>query len=73
MSTVMTALMRPGRNRLTANLPAAAASRLVERRRETERQSGVDDATRRLLPYAALPTWIGAGLADWWQHRRTDI
>jgi hypothetical protein len=47
--------------------------RVREQRSEQERHEGVEDATRRLLLYVALPTWIGAGLADWWRHRRTDI
>jgi hypothetical protein len=37
------------------------------------RRQGVDDATRRALQWFAMPVWIGAGLADWWCHRRTDI
>jgi hypothetical protein len=34
---------------------------------------GIDDATRRTLQGFVLPTWIGAGMADWWCHRRSDI
>jgi hypothetical protein len=40
---------------------------------EARRRSGVDDATRRALQWFVMPVWIGAGLADWWCHRRTDI
>jgi hypothetical protein len=40
---------------------------------ETRRRTGVDDATRRALQWFVLPVWIGAGLGDWWCHRRTDI
>jgi hypothetical protein len=40
---------------------------------ERRRRQGVDDATRRALQGFVLPIWIGAGLADWWCHRRTDI
>jgi hypothetical protein len=40
---------------------------------ERRRRRGVDDATRRALEGFVLPVWIGAGLADWWCHRRTDI
>lgn len=40
---------------------------------ELRRRFGVEEATRRLLLYAVLPLWMGAGLADWWMHRRTDI
>ena len=42
-------------------------------RRELRRRAGLDDATRRLLQYAVVPLWIGAGLADWICHRRTRI
>jgi hypothetical protein len=42
-------------------------------RRELRRRAGVEDATRRLLQYAVVPLWIGAGLADWICHRRTRI
>ncbi len=40
---------------------------------ERRRRAGVDDATRRALQGFVLPIWMGAGLADWWSHRRTDI
>jgi hypothetical protein len=40
---------------------------------EVRRRAGVDDATRRLLLGFVVPTWIGAGLADWACHRRSDI
>jgi hypothetical protein len=40
---------------------------------ELRRRFGVEEATRRMLLYAVLPLWMGAGLADWWMHRRTDI
>jgi hypothetical protein len=40
---------------------------------EVRRRFGVEEATRRMLLYAVLPLWLGAGLADWWRHRRTDI
>jgi hypothetical protein len=40
---------------------------------ERRRREGVDDATRRALQWFVLPVWAGAGLADWWCHRRTDI
>ena len=42
-------------------------------RRELRRRAGLEDATRRLLQYAVVPLWIGAGLADWTCHRRTRI
>lgn len=28
---------------------------------------------RELLLFGALPIWVGAGLVDWWCHRRTRI
>jgi hypothetical protein len=40
---------------------------------ERRRRTGVDDATRRALQWFVMPVWIGAGLGDWWCHRRTDI
>jgi hypothetical protein len=40
---------------------------------ERQRRAGIDDATRRALQGFIVPIWIGAGLADWWCHRRTDI
>jgi hypothetical protein len=40
---------------------------------ERERRVGIDDATRRALQGFIVPIWLGAGLADWWCHRRTDI
>jgi hypothetical protein len=33
----------------------------------------VEEATLRLLQYVVVPLWVGAGLADWACHRRTDI
>jgi hypothetical protein len=40
---------------------------------DRRRRAGVEDATRRALQGFVLPIWIGAGVADWWCHRRTDI
>src|SRR5437763_487955 len=40
---------------------------------EVGRIAGVEGATRRLLQYAVVPLWVGAGLADWVCHRRTSI
>jgi hypothetical protein len=37
------------------------------------RRRGVEDATRRGLQWFLMPVWMGAGAADWWCHRRTDI
>jgi hypothetical protein len=51
------------------DLAAMAELRPSERRR----REGIDDATRRALQWFVVPVWAGAGLADWWCHRRTDI
>jgi hypothetical protein len=40
---------------------------------EAKRRAGLDEASRRLLLGFVVPTWIGAGLADWACHRATDI
>jgi hypothetical protein len=34
---------------------------------------GLEDATRRYLLWLVVPLWVGAGLADWACHRRTNI
>jgi hypothetical protein len=41
--------------------------------RELRRRFGVEEASRRFLLYFVVPLWIGAGLADWWRHRKTSI
>lgn len=41
--------------------------------REVRRLAGVDRATRRLLVGGIMPLWLGAGLADWYLHRRSHI
>ena len=40
---------------------------------DVERSRGVEQATRRGLLYFVLPIWMGAGLLDWWWHRKTKI
>jgi hypothetical protein len=40
---------------------------------DLRRRRGVEEATRRGLQLFVMPVWIGAGLADWWCHRRSDI
>jgi hypothetical protein len=40
--------------------------------RRAERRE-IEQGTRRLLQYAVVPLWIGAGLGDWVCHRRTKI
>ncbi|MEU0108438.1 diguanylate cyclase [Streptomyces sp. NPDC006251] len=37
------------------------------------RSLGVETAARRWLIGAVMPLWLGAGVADWYQHRRTRI
>jgi len=34
---------------------------------------GMEKAARRLLLGGVMPVWLGAGLADWYLHRRTRI
>ena len=41
--------------------------------RDLRRSLGVEAATRRVLVGIVVPLWLGAGLADWWCHRRTHI
>ncbi len=40
---------------------------------DVERSRGVEQATRRGLLHFVLPIWMGAGLLDWWWHRKTKI
>jgi hypothetical protein len=40
---------------------------------DVERSMDVERATRRGLLYFVLPIWMGAGLLDWWWHRKTKI
>jgi hypothetical protein len=40
---------------------------------EARRRLGVEEASRRFLLYFVMPLWMGAGLADWWRHRKTSI
>jgi len=34
---------------------------------------GVSDLVLNLILYICLPTWVIAGFADWWCHRKTKI
>jgi hypothetical protein len=54
-------------------LPCGCHSRLERAWRAIQRVPGVERATRRALLYFVVPLWLGSGLADWWQHRRTHI
>jgi hypothetical protein len=38
-----------------------------------EHTVGVEQTTRRYLLYFLMPLWMGAGLLDWYHHRRTKI
>lgn len=40
---------------------------------DVRRVLGMEAATRRLLLGGVFPLWLGAGLADWYLHRRTRI
>jgi hypothetical protein len=40
---------------------------------DVRRLIGIERATRNLLLGGVMPTWLGAGLADWYLHRRTRI
>lgn len=40
---------------------------------DVRRSLGVETATRRWLLGAVVPLWLGAGVADWYCHRRTHI
>ena len=40
---------------------------------DLERKVGVERTLRRYLLYFLLPLWMGAGLLDWYHHRRTHI
>jgi hypothetical protein len=50
---------------LTRRLPPGPA--------DLRRTAGIENATRRLLLGGVMPLWLGAGLADWYLHRRTKI
>jgi hypothetical protein len=41
--------------------------------REFQRVTGVERATRRWLMFVVIPLWLGAGLLDWYHHRKTHI
>lgn len=40
---------------------------------DLERQIGVEPTLRRYLLYFILPLWMGAGVVDWYHHRKTHI
>lgn len=55
----------PGLRGLTRRLPPGPA--------DLRRTAGIENAVRRLLLGGVMPLWLGAGLADWYLHRRTRI
>jgi hypothetical protein len=55
----------PTARRITAGLPRSP--------RDTRRIAGTEQAVRRLLLAGVMPLWLGAGVADWYLHRRTKI
>lgn len=59
------ALSAQGLSDLTPRLPRDPA--------DLRRMAGIENATRRLLLGGVMPLWLGAGLADWYLHRRTRI
>lgn len=58
----------PGRRK-----PLGDLLRRVGAVRDLERTVGVERASRGALLYVAVPLWLGAGLADWYHHRTTNI
>ena len=53
--------------------PRISAERLPHGRGDARRILGIERAGQRLLLGGVLPLWLGAGLADWYIHRRTRI
>ena len=49
------------------------ARRLPPGPADLRRAAGTEDAVRCLLLGGVMPLWLGAGLADWYLHRRTRI
>ncbi len=56
-----------------ADLVRRAAGAFPHGPGEARRILGVEQAVRRLLLAGVMPLWLGAGLADWYLHRRTHI
>ena len=56
-----------------AELASWAVGALSRGPGEARRILGVEQAARRLLLGGVMPLWLGAGLADWYLHRRTHI
>lgn len=51
----------------------ASAERLPHGPSDARRILGIEQAGQRLLLGGVMPLWLGAGLADWYIHRRTRI
>lgn len=50
-----------------------SAGKLPHGPADARRILGIERAGQRLLPGGVMPLWLGAGLADWYIHRRTRI
>lgn len=50
--------------KLASEIPSAA---------DLRRMAGMEKAVGQLLLGGVMPLWLSAGLADWYQHRRTQI
>jgi hypothetical protein len=58
---------------LLHDLPLRDLARRLPQPADVRRTMGIENATRRLLLGGVMPLWLGAGLADWYLHRRTRI
>lgn len=67
LGSVLFSLILPRKRRRAARAGVAPLLRDMERR------MGVEEALRRYLLYFILPLWMGAGVLDWYHHRRTKI
>ena len=53
--------------------PRLSAQKLPHGPGDARRILGIERAGQRLLLGGVMPLWLGAGLADWYIHRRTRI
>lgn len=53
--------------------PRISAEKLPHGPGEARRMLGIEQAGQRLIVGGVMPLWLGAGLADWYIHRRTRI
>ena len=56
---------------LPATRPRISAEKLPHGPGDARRILGIEQAGQRLLMGGVMPLWLGAGLADWYIHRRT--